>query len=621
MKDLSILPTIITILDFFLLTSSLWLGFFIVTRSPRSRISWLAAASIWALSGAFLNSLIELHSPPEGIAAAWWWGWCIAVSAALLHHLSVSLLPAKLAQSRQWLIALIYLIAINLIAMEAYTPLIFDRDIQEGTLGAGQVQIGPLYPLFAMFLIAVPILSIAHLGLGLSKAISPPTRQRFKVLIRASLFFLLGAIWGSLMTWLAPELTYTISDLCLGISVVILGIGIARWNALIEGRSVKLDLLYTSLAFVAVIGLYSIAAWISYLFFGVPPLALLLMILLAIVTHSLYDWARTYIDRWILRGRRYQLLRENLWEFTRLSPIGNEPQERLRTLLENLCRMLEAPAGFAVLIEEDRLEILASIGKDIDLEAGGREHLVIESATHLIPSKEILGVPEVAMVAPLYQDKRQIGAVAVCKRASGSSYSVEDLLLLDNMSDLLTSVIQTMEHQEHSVEQIDTLLREVHQQEQSLRDRMREAMGDEDVSTILLNDSEDEAVSQVEETLRHLHDYVYLGRHTLAQLRIVDAHLKTMNLDIVTHVDRGKALKEVLESAIEKLKPTETVEQSPPPREWHAYLILHDCYVLEKLNRDVMSELYISEGTFNRTRRHALRGTTRALAEMERACT
>ncbi|MBI4675739.1 MAG: MFS transporter [Chloroflexi bacterium] len=54
-------------------------------------------------------------------------------------------------------------------------------------------------------------------------------------------------------------------------------------------------------------------------------------------------------------------------------------------------------------------------------------------------------------------------------------------------------------------------------------------------------------------------------------------------------------------------------------REWHLYLVLHDSYVLDEPNRQVMSRLYISEGTFNRTRRRALRALAKALAEYEAA--
>ena len=55
------------------------------------------------------------------------------------------------------------------------------------------------------------------------------------------------------------------------------------------------------------------------------------------------------------------------------------------------------------------------------------------------------------------------------------------------------------------------------------------------------------------------------------------------------------------------------------PREWTQYTILHDAYVLGELNRDIMSKLYISESSFNRARRRAVRGVAKALEEMERA--
>jgi hypothetical protein len=37
------------------------------------------------------------------------------------------------------------------------------------------------------------------------------------------------------------------------------------------------------------------------------------------------------------------------------------------------------------------------------------------------------------------------------------------------------------------------------------------------------------------------------------------------------------------------------------------------------MNREIMSRLYISEGTFNRTRRAAIRSVARMLEEMEAA--
>jgi len=84
-----------------------------------------------------------------------------------------------------------------------------------------------------------------------------------------------------------------------------------------------------------------------------------------------------------------------------------------------------------------------------------------------------------------------------------------------------------------------------------------------------------------------------------------------------THIDRGKAVHGVLLEVLEKLRPEAGCPANPIPRQWYSYLILHGAYLEEKLNREIMSQLYISEGTFNRTRRLAIHTIARALEEME----
>jgi hypothetical protein len=44
---------------------------------------------------------------------------------------------------------------------------------------------------------------------------------------------------------------------------------------------------------------------------------------------------------------------------------------------------------------------------------------------------------------------------------------------------------------------------------------------------------------------------------------------------------------------------------------------LYDAYVEDAPNREIMARLYISEGTFNRVRRKALRAAARSLWEMK----
>ena len=415
-----------------------------------------------------------------------------------------------------------------------------------------------------------------------------------------------------------------ISNLSLGVGVALLGYGMARYNALIEGRAIGLDFIYTFLAIGLVVGAYLLAAFISDLVFDVPFIAFIFIIMLAIVSHSLYDWARTYLDRLFYR-QQYRDLRANLRDFARTTTPDQDIQDRLQAILQTFCRSLEVSKGFIALREGEGFVVIANWKVDFGGQSIASDALATDEITILSPPVETLGLADTSatiaaqgwhLIVPLHAGGEQIGAIVLGPRTTGVSYTEDDLALLEDLADTVASVVHTVRLKERSVQQIDNLLREIREREQELQGRMREVLAAEARPPVFKGQSEGEAISLVEDALRHLHDYPYLGEHTLAQLRIVESHLDVQEGAFVTHLDRGKILQEVLTTAIEKLKPPGP-QPSPPTREWHQYVILHDCYVLGELNRDVMSALYISEGTFSRARRRAVRGVTRALAEME----
>jgi hypothetical protein len=121
-------------------------------------------------------------------------------------------------------------------------------------------------------------------------------------------------------------------------------------------------------------------------------------------------------------------------------------------------------------------------------------------------------------------------------------------------------------------------------------------------------------VDTIDLALRNLFDYAYLADSQLAELEIVRRQLGG---EKKTHIERGKVVQAVILEALDKLRPGPEIPPEPVPREWYPYIILHDAYVAGIQNRDIMSKLYISEGTFNRTRRNAIRSLARVLAEME----
>ena len=117
-------------------------------------------------------------------------------------------------------------------------------------------------------------------------------------------------------------------------------------------------------------------------------------------------------------------------------------------------------------------------------------------------------------------------------------------------------------------------------------------------------------IKTVEEGLRNLSDTITLGHSPLAS---------QLKMQGDTHVERGRQLQQLLIESINSMKPVEQRPAEPLPRVWYNHAVLYDAYVEGVPNREIMARLYISEGTFNRTRRNALRGLARLLVEKNAA--
>jgi hypothetical protein len=134
--------------------------------------------------------------------------------------------------------------------------------------------------------------------------------------------------------------------------------------------------------------------------------------------------------------------------------------------------------------------------------------------------------------------------------------------------------------------------------------------------------SDEAAATQlVEDALRHLHDCSYLGQHPFAQLHIVK-HIQWTRSSascLNSHLSSGQALYALLVDVIEQLRPKSPLPTGAviPPREWYPYIILHASYVEGERTREIMARLCIGEGTYNRTRRRALQGISKAILEIE----
>jgi hypothetical protein len=196
-------------------------------------------------------------------------------------------------------------------------------------------------------------------------------------------------------------------------------------------------------------------------------------------------------------------------------------------------------------------------------------------------------------------------------------FSDDDLDLIEDIADRVAGVVHTASLQKATVLHIETMARQFRHQEAELQAQMRAVLRKEATKPIAAGWDEAEFNELVEDALRHIGDYSYLGQHKLASLEVVSALVDCVEYDQVTHLDRGRALHKLLTTCIDKLNPSGS-RPDPPTREWRAYVILQDCYVEGMRNRDVMNLLYISEATFHRARRRAVKAVARAVGDMER---
>jgi hypothetical protein len=254
-----------------------------------------------------------------------------------------------------------------------------------------------------------------------------------------------------------------------------------------------------------------------------------------------------------------------------------------------MCKSVRATFGLILLFDDQNLKPIASFNiKKLKVSQPIRD-FITDDVLQITPDAFPEPLKKVVLLVPLYVDTHQIGAVVLGRPVNSLNYSKDDIELLLYPSDRLAEAIHTSQREAEYLQQLSQLTTTPKKQHQI-------------------------SVKEVENALRNLYNFALLGDTPFSKLRLVGAKLSP---DAITHIDRGKVVYQVMVEAIEKLRPDADPPRDPPPREWHPYVILHGAYLEEKLNRDIMSQLYISEGTFNRTRRGAVRSVARILDELE----
>jgi GAF domain-containing protein len=579
---------------------SLWLGCYLIARSPRSRLAWQAGLTLWALGGLFIDSLVSINPSP---ATNWWLGWPINLPIAIWYHLSLEILPPGRARRQRLLLYTVYGLAILFDVLLAATPWVV-ADARNGLNVFTKVfQPGPLFPLLPASLSALVLLTLYNFWQARRAAANLALLKQLNSLVRGTFFGALGIGYAVAVVVLklpAPTLPIVFF---LGLAVATLGYGIVRYSALVEGRILRYDIAFSGLLVLAVATVYAAAVAILFRSESVSVAVIAFIVALAILSHTGFGFARRVLERPFLRQPERALraaLRTIALEVGEREAI----EEAFRSALAAVVVGVASRWGAIVIREGEEFVVHASFhAKPVGerLPAAGLE---VRELTTVAPGAAAKPLPDLAVVAPLVSDGESLGAVLLGQPKGGASYGENDLDLIAGAADNLAGLMRQTRRQEAQAEEIGQTLKAFRERERKLQEEIEALRTPAQPGT-----TDDEKLAKVEDALRRLHDYSYLGDHLLGAFVASPG---------ATHLDRGKALNAALIAAIEKLRPPGAEPRELPPREWHPYLVLRDAYLQGESNRDIMSRLYVSEATFHRTRRRALRAVTKALFEMER---
>jgi hypothetical protein len=318
------------------------------------------------------------------------------------------------------------------------------------------------------------------------------------------------------------------------------------------------------------------------------------VVALTIITVGVYDLTREFLER--LRMHNESQLRKQLRQLESDSSGEEALRSRLQEGLDLLCQTLKAPGGFVAVRREENFMVLAS-RSSVPLDSEIAASLVAcEDVSH--PKAEQLS--SLAWIVPSFEGQTQVAVVGIEKARSRMEYSTGSLELLGEFADQVGTIVSLSNREPLKRVEIRELIAESQNNMTELN-----TVASEMLDSISVNPDTD-FIKDVEEALRHLPDTITLGQSALAEKISIKGN---------SHIDRGKYLQELITASIESLKPAEKRPPEPLPRVWYNHAVLYDAYVEGVPNREIMSRLYISEGTFNRTRRNAIRGLARMLVE------
>ncbi|MBE0669835.1 MAG: hypothetical protein IH588_04535 [Anaerolineales bacterium] len=553
----------------------LWMAFYLFARGFPSKVTIRGVILLLSLSAFFFGAYNNIFNQVSGTAV--WRAVFLIIGIGAWYEITLQLLSAQNRKNLlPWTVG-IYTIGLVTIVLLLSTRNAFVGE-QGNSIYVAHMGIGIPYILYGIFEIAACFgifqNLLAHGKIGMT--------SQGKFFLFASIFPVAGVTYGIVALAMPSPMPRLVQDLMIFSGVFLMGISVARHQTLVERRTTLQDFPITSLTILFLAAVYALMAFRL----GLPLQLVGPLVAFVVLTHALYDLVREFLER--LRIRNEGTLRKQLRKLESERSSEESLRLRLQEGLSLLCNTLDSYSGF-IAIKRGEDFVVAASRQSVQLERSfSSSDVAYEDITHA-PSEQF---PGIQYFAPSFDGQIQIALVGIGKPKSRLDYSHGDLDLLSEVADQIGTIVSL------SNVQLPIAQSEINEKEANMvTGEMIDAMG---------SNSDPEFVKIVEEGLRHLSDYITLGQSLLADKLDVKAG---------SHIERGRELQKVIVDSIELLRPADKRPPEPLPRVWYNHAVLHDAYVEGVPNREIMARLYISEGTFNRTRRNAIRGLARLLME------
>jgi hypothetical protein len=601
------------LIDLIGLGVTIWLGLMFLVNQSVHKWARVAAGLMWLFSGTFALVLLQLANP---LVADLPW-----LPYILLRYIIIPMPLAWFAVVQQALPERVRPLLVRFAPFAAGATIV--TVVVTAIVGplAALFGIAPqlwewvFYPLFMLqtTICLLPVVTLSWRALHATA--NPAYRASARWLGIASGVALLATLYRIGAFWATETLVglpASPGDIGLMAAIILLGVGLVL-RQIGEGETNTPAFFYALANAIAMSLLYSLVVGALSLYLNISWVVLVAIVPLAVTTHWLTDWLRTTFDRWFYRAP-VQRLRNDLRQMLHTLDYEQSLAEQMRPLLVRLAGQISAPCLAVFVREEGGWHSVATFPPDLTI---ADESLPMISkrmpVTLTAPAPIAAGA---AWAVPLADDAGDTGALVAWSRTTQSFNDVE-LQLLDEGSYQVTLVLEGWRAQNERLQEIESLVSTYREEAEALRKSALEVTEAEITATATTATPPEEMRSWVEDAARNLHNVGYLGQHPIASLKSITPYLPSQNGQPLTHLERGQAVRKLFEVLIERLRPAVGMPPEPLPSEWRHYMVLHAAYIEKVPNREIMSRLYIGEGTFHRARRQALESLSTAITELE----